>query len=62
MDASEKVMKESDKYTKFIYYMTMIIAGCSVLLFLVVLICALVVVPQTVTSRGQTLENFYKLI
>ncbi len=60
MDINEKVADESDKYSKRTYYLTMIIAGCSVFTFLVLLICALVVVPKAVRLIGTaqtTLEN-----
>ena len=60
MDINEKVADESDKYGKCTYYLTMIIAGASVFTFLVLLICALVVVPKAVKLIGTaqtTLEN-----
>lgn len=52
--------ERSKKYSKGTYYFTMIIAGCSALTFLVLLICALVVVPKAVKLIGTaqtTLEN-----
>ena len=50
----------SVKSSKCTYYFTMIIAGCSLLTFLVVLICALVVVPKAVrlmSTAQSTLDN-----
>ena len=52
------------KYSKGTYYFTMIIAGCSVLMFLVVLICALVIVPKAVRLMGtaqSTLDNMQEV-
>jgi len=60
MDISEKVSTDSDKYGKRTYYLAMIIAGCSLFTFLVLLICALVVVPKAVKlidTAQTTLEN-----
>ena len=55
--------KERD-YGKLTCYFTMIIAGCSVLTFLVILIVALAVVPKTVrligTAQG-TLDNMQEV-
>ena len=54
----------STKYSKGTYYFTMVIAGCSVLTFLVVLICALAVVPKTVRLIGTaqtTLDNMQEV-
>lgn len=51
--------KERD-YGKLTCLFTMVIAGCSVLTFLVVFICALVVVPKAVKLMGTaqtTLDN-----
>lgn len=60
MDKNEKVVSKSDDFGKRTYYLTMIIAGCSLFTFLVLLICALVVVPKAVKLIGTaqtTLEN-----
>ena len=60
MEVCEKLYKEYEKYNKRTYYLTMIVAGCSVFTFLVLLICALVVVPKAVRLMGTaqtTLEN-----
>ena len=49
-----------EKYSKGTYYFTMVIAGCSLFRFLVILICALVVVPKAVRLMGTaqtTLDN-----
>ena len=54
----------STKYSKGTYYFTMVIAGFSVLTFLVVLICALVVVPKAVRLIGTaqtTLDNMQEV-
>ncbi len=48
------------KYSKGTYLFTMIIAGCSALTFLVILIVAIVVVPKAVrlmNTAQQTLDN-----
>ena len=60
MDSKDMENENSAKYSKGTYYFTMIIAGCSVLMFLVVLICALVVVPKAVRLMGtaqSTIDN-----
>ena len=60
MDISEKDIIDSEKFGKRTYYLTMIIAGCSLFTFLMLLICALVVVPKAVKLIGTaqtTLEN-----
>ena len=52
--------ENNTKYAKGTYFFTMIIAGCSALTFLVLLICALVVVPKAVGLMGTaqtTLDN-----
>ncbi len=52
------------KYSKGTYYFTMIIAGCSLLTFLVLFICALVVVPKAVRLIGtaqSTLDNMQEV-
>ena len=54
----------SAKYSKGTYYFTMIIAGCSLLTFLVLFICALVVVPRAVRLIGtaqSTLDNMQEV-
>ncbi len=64
MDSKEMENEISAKYSKGTFYFTMIIAGCSVLMFLVVLICALVVVPKTVRLMGtaqSTLDNMQEV-
>ena len=51
---------DNSKYVKWTSIFTMIIAGCSVLTFLVILIVALVVVPKAVRLMGTaqtTLDN-----
>ncbi len=56
--------KVSEKYSKGTYYFTMIIAGCSLLTFLVLFICALVVVPKAVRLIGTaqtTLDNMQEV-
>ncbi len=60
MDLKENTTGESDYYTKRTCYLTMIIAGCSLFTFLVLFICALIVVPKAVKLIGTaqtTLEN-----
>ena len=55
---------ENTKYTKGTYFFTMIIAGCSVLTFLILLICALVIVPKAVRLIGTahtTLDNMQEV-
>jgi uncharacterized protein YoxC len=50
----------TEKYSKGTYFFTMIIAGCSALTFLVILIVAIVVVPKAVrlmNTAQQTLDN-----
>ena len=50
----------TEKYSKGTYLFTMIIAGCSALTFLVILIVAIVVVPKAVrlmNTAQQTLDN-----
>lgn len=54
----------STKYSKGTYYFTMVIAGCSLLTFLVLFICALVVVPKAVRLIGTaqtTLDNMQEV-
>lgn len=54
----------STKYSKGTYYFTMVIAGCSVLTFLILLICALVIVPKAVRLIGTaqtTLDNMQEV-
>ncbi len=49
-----------NKYTKGTYFFTMIMAGCSALTFLVLLIVAIVVVPKVVrlmNTAQTTLDN-----
>lgn len=51
---------QDTRYTKGTYYFTMIIAIASALTFLVVLICALVIVPKAINLIGTaqtTLDN-----
>ncbi len=51
---------KTEKYSKGTYLFTMIIAGCSALTFLVILIVAIVVVPKAVrlmNTAQQTLDN-----
>ncbi len=53
-----------EKYSKGTYYFTMVIAGCSLFTFLVILICAFVVVPKAVRLMGTaqtTLDNMQVL-
>ena len=60
MNIKENNEYDSNIYNKHTYYLTMIIAGCSLFTFLVLLICALVVVPKAVKLIGTaqtTLEN-----
>lgn len=60
MNIKENNEYDSNIYNKRTYYLTMIIAGCSLFTFLVLLICALVVVPKAVKLIGTaqtTLEN-----
>jgi len=60
MDSKNVENERTEKYSKGTYYFTMIMAGCSVLTFLVLLICALVIVPKAVRLIGTaqtTLEN-----
>ena len=64
MDSKDMENESSAKYSKGTYYFTMIIAGCSVLMFLVVLICALVIVPKAVRLMGaaqSTLDNMQEV-
>lgn len=60
MDVKDNTTEVNDIYTRHTYYLTMIIAGCSLFTFLVLLICALVVVPKAVKlidTAQTTLEN-----
>ena len=52
--------KQDTRYTKGTYYFTMIIAIALALTFLVILVCAVVIVPKTVSLIGtaqSTLDN-----
>lgn len=60
MDINEKKSVGYENFSKCTYYLTIIIAGCSLFTFLVLLICSLVVVPKAVKLIGTaqtTLEN-----
>ena len=60
METNENALGTCDKYSKRTYYLTMIIAGCSLFSFMLLLICALIVIPKAVKLIGTaqtTLEN-----
>lgn len=64
MEVNDNTKFLNEKYRKHTYYLTLVIAGCSVLMFLVVLICALAVVPKAVRLIGTaqtTLDNMQEV-
>ena len=64
MDSKDMENEKQVNYSKGTFYFTMVIAGCSVMMFLVVLICAIIVVPKAVRLMGtaqSTLDNMQEV-